>query len=86
MNITTEELKTLEACQSNQDWRKACDAIKAVRNQEYPDDWWKRVKQTGLMDRIMQRWEGSSELEVIHPEPSPEDYEPNPYHGTYSEE
>ena len=85
--ITPEELKSLEACHDDADWSKACDAIKQARQGLYPDDWWAKVKQSGMMDRIMQRWEGSSELQVLDltVEPSPEPYEPNPYDGTYSE-
>ena len=47
MKITKEELAMLEACQSAQDWREACDKIKSVRGQAYPDDWWDKVKLTG---------------------------------------
>lgn len=58
--ITDEELKDLEACQSAQDWRDACDRIKAARGGMYPDDWWDKVKLSGMMDR----WGADSELTV----------------------
>lgn len=61
-NITNEELSMLEACQSAEDWRKACDKIKGAREQCYPDDWWNKVKLTGMMDRILARWGQDSEI------------------------
>ena len=63
-NITNEELSMLEACQSAQDWREACDKIKGAREQCYPDDWWNKVKLTGMMDRILARWGEDSEVRV----------------------
>ena len=62
--ITPEELKSLEACHDSADWSKACDAIKQARQGLYPDDWWAKVKQSGMMDRIMARWGQDSELKV----------------------
>ena len=64
MTLTDEELKNLEACQSGEDWRNACDRIKATRCGMYPDDWWDKVKLSGMMDRIMDRWGADSELTV----------------------
>ena len=63
-NITNEELSMLEACQSAQDWREACDKIKGAREQCYPDDWWNKVKLTGMMDRILARWGEDSKVRV----------------------
>ncbi len=63
-NITNEELSMLECCQSAQEWREACDKIKSVRGQDYPDDWWGKVKLTGMMDRILGRWGDDSELKI----------------------
>ena len=59
--ITQEEIQLLEACQSNEDWREACDTIKNARQDSsgdptYPSDWWKTVKLSGMMDRISARW------------------------------
>ena len=62
--ITDEELKSLEACQSGEDWRDACDKIKAARDGMYPDDWWDKVKLSGMMDRIMERCGADSEQTV----------------------
>ena len=60
--ITDDELKDLEACQSADDWSAATNKIKAVRGGMYPDDWWDKVKLSGLMDRIMDRWGENSDL------------------------
>jgi len=65
-NITQEELDRLDSCQSPQDWRDACDAIKEARAGMYPDDWWQKVKQSGMMDRILSRWDEDSDLKTIH--------------------
>lgn len=62
MKITDEELATLEACQTGEEWNDACDAIKTARNGRYPEDWWQRVKLSGMMDRILQRWGSDSRL------------------------
>lgn len=64
-NLTEKEIQMLEACQTSQDWSNACDKIKEARGGiEYPNDWWKRVKATGMMDRIMSRWESDSKLKI----------------------
>ena len=54
----------LEACQTAEDWGNACDKIKKSRGEYYPEDWWARVKMTGMMDRVMSRWGSDSELKV----------------------
>ena len=64
-NITNEELEMLEACQSAQDWREACDKIKGERGQAYPDDWWDKVKLSGMMARILSRWGNDSEIRSV---------------------
>ena len=64
MKITHEELQRLEDCQSAQDWADACDAVKEARDGQYPDDWWDEVKLSGMMDRVLGRWDESSELKV----------------------
>ena len=63
-NLTQEELSILKACQSAEDWGDACDAIKEARGGMYPDDWWNKVKLSGLMDRILARWGANSTLRV----------------------
>ena len=61
-NLTQEELSILKACQSAEDWGDACDAIKEARGGMYPDDWWDKVKLTGMMDRILGRWGADSQI------------------------
>lgn len=63
-NITTEELETLNNCQSAEDWSDACDAIKDVRGGQYPEDWWDKVKLSGMMDKIMSRWGSNSSIKT----------------------
>ncbi len=65
--ITDQELESLKACQTEADWSKACAAIKDARGggpNAYPPDWWKRVKLSGLMDRIFARWGSDSDLKM----------------------
>ena len=66
MEITPEQMQSLEDCQSASDWSKACDAIKAASESGicYPENWWEKVVQSGLMDRVMSRWGESSEISV----------------------
>lgn len=64
MNITEQELQMLEDCQSKQEWSEACIAVKDARDGQYPDDWWDKVKESGMMDRIMARWDETSELKI----------------------
>ena len=69
MNITETQLKALEDCQSAADWRAACNAIKDASESKvcYPDDWWEKVMDSGLADRVTARWGASSDLTVtIH--------------------
>ena len=64
-NITDQELESLNACKNEADWSKACTAIKDARGgHAYPPDWWKRVKLSGLMDRIFARWGSDSDLKM----------------------
>jgi len=65
MNITKEQLKSLEDCTKPQQWREACNDIKdADESRMYPDDWWEKVVESGLMDRITARWGASSDLTI----------------------
>ena len=64
-NITDEEMKLIESCQSAEDRLNATQQIKDNRGGcEYPADWWQKVKLSGLMDKVMARWGRSSELKV----------------------
>ena len=63
-NLTREEMDLLTACQSEEDWNSACEAIKIVRGGAYPPDWYSRVLGNGLMDNIVGRWGASSALKV----------------------
>jgi hypothetical protein len=64
--ITPEQLASLEACTTAAQWGAACDAIKAASESgvEYPSDWWARVNTSGMMGRIMARWDDTPELKV----------------------
>ena len=66
MNITKSQLETLESCTTAQQWREACDAIKAASESKvcYPDDWFEKVMTSGLADRVVSRWGGSSSISV----------------------
>ena len=63
-NITERELSMLWDCQSAQDWSTACGKIKTARGGEYPEDWWKKVKTSGMMDEILARWGRNSSLKI----------------------
>jgi len=62
--MTEEQMQSLESCRTAIEWRKACDEIKASSPSKvcYPDDWFEKVVQSGLMDRVTARWGGSSGL------------------------
>ena len=62
--ITEKELDLLRSCQTEVQWNRACDSIKKARDGSYPSDWWDKVKLTGLMDNIMERWSDDSELKM----------------------
>ena len=64
--MTEEQIQSLEACQNAEQCRQACDDIKASTPSKvgFPDDWFEKVVQSGLMDRITSRWGGSSDLTV----------------------
>jgi hypothetical protein len=47
MNLTEEEIATLEACKTEDEWNAACDAVKRARGGSYPDDWWSKMMLTG---------------------------------------
>ena len=52
----------LEACESEEDWNKACDKIKSEGG--YPSDWYATVVLSGMMARIADRWKGDDQIRV----------------------
>ena len=63
--LTSLEMLIINKCQNADAWADARDFIKGRRGGEYPHDWWDKVKQTGLMDKILARWGASSQLRVV---------------------
>jgi len=63
-NLTNDELEMIKACASGTAWRDVCDKIKAARDGQYPPDWWEKVKLSGLMDKVMERWGANSDLRL----------------------
>lgn len=72
MLLTAEEIQAAENCMSGAEWEGFCDAVKAARDGDYPEDWWPEMKLSGRMDRIMSRWGESSalKLHVVNPDGS----------------
>ena len=62
--ISDKELRLLENCKSETDWSIAVNRLKDARGGEYPDDWWEKVKMSGLMDKILSQWGASSDLSI----------------------
>lgn len=60
--ITDAEIKTLKSCKSENEWDRACDALKNARGGAYPSDWWAKVKLSGLMDQVLSGFGASSEI------------------------
>ena len=63
-NLTEANQLLLEACQSGADWNRACDAIKELHGGHYPTDWYEKVIQSGVGDRIAARWGQDMKLHV----------------------
>lgn len=63
--VSIEELDLLERCQTAVEWGEACDTIKENHGGDYPKNWWEVVKESGMMQKIMDRWDGSAELNLI---------------------
>jgi hypothetical protein len=53
----------MESCKSDAEWNAACDLVKRTCG-GYPDFWWKEIIQSGLGDRVMARWGGSTAIKV----------------------
>jgi len=62
MNLTDTELTQPKATTCEHEWNNQCDAIKRVRNGEYPPDWFQRMMLSGLMSRIMASWGAEKSL------------------------
>jgi hypothetical protein len=43
MNLTSEEIKSLENAKTESEWNKICDQIKVKRDGNYPEDWYEKV-------------------------------------------
>jgi hypothetical protein len=54
-NLTDTNMKTLNACQCDEDWNTAVKNIKKEHG-GYPSDWYARMLATGLMDKITGRF------------------------------
>lgn len=57
MNITDDEIISLQQTKNAEEWDAACDAIKAVRNNSYPPDWWKNVMMSGIAAKARANWD-----------------------------
>ena len=64
MLITESELQTLEAANTAEEWHAACAAIKAVRGDSYPEDWFTKVIQAGVLARFGERSKVDTGLHV----------------------
>ena len=64
MNITEEEIASLEACKSDTEWNAACAAIKAARDGAFPPDWWPKVVKSGIMKRVVEGYGGEAKITI----------------------
>ena len=62
-NITSEEIQSLEAATTAQQWNDATDKIKAAHG-GYPSDWFAKVSLSGLGDRVASRFNQSYEVKI----------------------
>jgi len=58
--LTEDEIKRLNATQSEVEWNDLCDYIKRVHN-GYPKDWYPLVVMSGLMFAAQVRFAGNKE-------------------------
>jgi len=63
-HISEEELASLNAVQSEDEWCAACVKIKDARGNKYPNDWYEKVLKSGMMDRIAAQWGGDSKIHI----------------------
>ena len=70
-NITEEELTLLRNCNNSKDWQAACNKIKKAHEPYYPDDWWKKVLQSGLATQLALKWGNPAafDLNIAVPKP-----------------
>lgn len=54
--ISSDELDSLIASRSAEEWDAACDRIKHTRGGAYPPDFWDKVQMSGLARRIKASW------------------------------
>jgi hypothetical protein len=64
MNLTEAEYAALESAATLADYARTCDAVKAARGGEYPDDWYTRVLASGLATRKAAQFNVSDKIEV----------------------
>ncbi len=64
MNITDEEIASLKAVTSSDEWNDACTVIKATRDGAFPSDWWPKVIQSGLANNIFTSFGGNPEITI----------------------
>lgn len=62
--ITDEEISLLKACGSEEEWNSTCDKIKKARGGKYPNDWWPKIVQSGMMKSIVSKFGGSTEITI----------------------
>jgi hypothetical protein len=56
MILQDDELDSMKAASSEQEWNSACDAVKGRRHGEYPPDWYERVILSGLLANVRRNW------------------------------
>jgi hypothetical protein len=55
-NLTEGELSRLELVRTEDEWGAACRSIKTAHEGRYPDDWFHKVIQSGLLNRVLARF------------------------------
>lgn len=64
-NLTEEELKMLNAVKTEDGWNAACDAVKKARKGNYPPDWFEKVIQTRLIEKVLGEDAGYARLSTF---------------------
>lgn len=60
-----EVIALLESSKSAQEWNENCDKIKRACG-GYPPYWWLKVIQSGLANKILNKFDESDEIKVSH--------------------